>query len=368
MSLAAPTKHHIKLSTREASPELLKIRREKVEKNEASLSDESSFGSDDNKVYGENLADFFNTQFVGQMSVGTPPQEFTVMFDTGSSNIWIPTVACNNFECKTYKRFNPHASSTAKVYNDDSVSIAYGIGEIKGILMQDIISLSGLTIENIDFLGLETMQDMPSNQFDGLIGMAFPALASGGIETFLEYATGEQLMEGGFSMYLNGNDSYLILGGVDSDLGESEFVYYDLISEEYWTISANSISFNGEILQAPLGGIEAIVDSGTSLLVLPPTVINKIKSVIGLESTYFPCTEAQKFPDIVFNIQGTDYKIPSELYVIQEGSTCVLGVYSSKGILENNRQIILGDVFLRAYYTHFDYENGRVGFTPATVN
>merc|ERR1712214_166181 len=86
------------------------------------------------------VKDYKNVQYYGEVSVGTPPQKFSVVFDTGSSNVWVPSLACNN--CRNKKKFAPEQSSSYKSLNGKKFSIQYISGKVSGFWAQDTVYLT----------------------------------------------------------------------------------------------------------------------------------------------------------------------------------------------------------------------------------
>jgi len=109
----------------------------------------------------------------------------------------------------------------------------------------------------------------------------------------------------------------------------------------------------------------AVIDSGTSVIVGPTKLVDELTADIKVKRT---CKGIEDLPDVTFTIDGIDYVLTQEDYVVKvesDGITeCILGIMGSTFPPTFN-YFIFGDVFMRKYYTYFDGNNNRVGFALA---
>ena len=86
---------------------------------------------------------------------------------------------------------------------------------------------------------------------------------------------------------------------------------------------------------------------------------------MGITSGYFSCDKVASLPNITLIFGNYAFPIFPEAFVIQQGISCTLGIITSGGALPAPNAIVLGQMFLRSYYTHFDRGNKRIGFAQA---
>ncbi|XP_051891104.1 pepsin A-like [Pristis pectinata] len=316
----------------------------------------------------EPMINYLDLSYFGAISLGNPPQSFTVIFDTGSSNLWVPSIYCSQKPCMIHHRFNPSQSSTFHT-NDQYVSIQYGTGSMTGILGYDTLRLSNIVVQGQEF-GLSLTEPggfFSYCKFDGILGMGYPSLAAAGATTVFQNMMSQNLIpESLFSVYLSrttgATGSEIIFGGVDSSHFTGPINWVPVTHEAYWQIEIQSVTINGQVV-ACSEGCPAIVDTGTSLLVGPSTPINNIQQGIGATLGYYGqytinCNDMSSMPDVVFTINGYDFPLPASAYTLEVSCS------SGFGITGGNLWI-LGDVFIREYYSIFDVGNNRVGLAKA---
>ncbi|NXP25788.1 PEPA protein, partial [Scytalopus superciliaris] len=316
----------------------------------------------------EPLQNYMDDEYFGTISIGTPAQEFTVVFDTGSSNLWVPSVFCSSPACRNHNRFNPSASSTFLSTND-TLFIAYGTGSMSGVLGYDTVNVAGINVLNQVFGLAETE---PGNffyytPFDGILGLAFPSIASSGATPVFDNMMREKLVDRDlFSVYLSRDSqggSFVLFGAIDPYFTTTGISWIPLSAETYWQITMERVSINGAPA-ACSSGCQAIVDTGTSLLAMPVPAFQTLMNSLGASSNgEISCEAARKLPDLVFHIHGKTFPVPARAYVIRSGGLCSLGFQGMDAPTEEGELWILGDVFIREYYVIFDRASNRVGLS-----
>jgi hypothetical protein len=100
------------------------------------------------------LANYKNSQYVGTINIGNPPQSIEVIFDTGSSNFWITSSRCNDPGCLVHKSYDATKSSTHEKVGT-RVEVEFGSGLIEGVFCKDTVQFGHLTIPQQEFGEIE---------------------------------------------------------------------------------------------------------------------------------------------------------------------------------------------------------------------
>ncbi|XP_059509342.1 gastricsin-like [Stegostoma tigrinum] len=324
----------------------------------------------------EPLLDYMNSLYYGSITVGTPPQSFTVLFDTGSSNLWVPSIYCNSVPCRNHARFNPTQSSTF-TSSGQTVSISYGSGSMSGYLGYDTVNVAGISIPKQE-LGLSESE--PSSNFyyapfDGILGLAYPRLAAGGSTPVFDNMLKDNLLEEPlFSVYLgrdpNSQDGGEVLfGGIDDGLYSGQLQWAPVIQEVYWNIAIQGVLINGNPFFCSQG-CQAVVDTGTAVIAVPyeyfRTLLQEVGASYENDEFVVNCDYIADMPPLTFVINGAEFTLSPSAYVLQDDGYCTVGVEPTylAPPTDDGPLWILGDVFLRSFYSVFDRGNNRIGFAP----
>jgi len=310
------------------------------------------------------ITDYSNAQYYGPVTIGTPPQTFNVIFDTGSSNLWIPSGS--NWQPLNFHSKYKSTKSSTYVKNGTKFSIQYGSGALSGFISQDTVNVGGVDCPKALFAEATSEPGLAFKigKFDGIMGMAFQSIAVDGIQPAWYSAVGDAKL---FGFYLGGTSGVggeMTLGGTDTAHYTGEISYFPVSRAKYWQISVDSFSVGN------LTKVEAILDTGTSLLVVPPAVMTAFGTKVGATSIAggkewtIDCSKIPSLPSLDIMIGGKAFPLEGKDYILQVSGECLLGM-TGMDLSREGLSLILGDIFLRKYYTVFDLGNTRVGLATA---
>ncbi|KAK0143658.1 Cathepsin E [Merluccius polli] len=324
----------------------------------------------------EKLFNYMDAQYYGTVSIGTPQQNFSVVFDTGSADLWVPSSYCVSQACDHHRRFRAF-ESTSFSHDGRMFGINYGSGHLLGVMARETLKVSGVSVLDQEFG--ESVYEPGSTfllaQFDGVLGLGYPALAQIlGRPVFDNMMSENTLEQPVFSFYLtrrSGGEAggELLLGGTDEDLYTGPINWLPVTAKGYWQVKMDSVAVQAVRSLCP-HGCQAIVDTGTSLIAGPTSDIITLHELIGATPTnigeyVLDCSRLSSLPHVTFNLGGVEYILNAQEYVRKEmlgdRELCFSGFQAVDILSPEGPLWILGDVFLSEYYSVFDRGHDRVG-------
>ncbi|KAH9256383.1 hypothetical protein BASA81_005640 [Batrachochytrium salamandrivorans] len=319
------------------------------------------------------IDDFANAQFYGEITVGTPPQKIKVIFDTGSSNLWVPA------KKPLFSRHNLYVNSKSSTYSKNGTlfQILYGSGPVSGYFSRDTVRLGKLAVVDYNFAEVTDQSGLGLayylGKFDGILGLGFDSIVvGGGPSVFSALVESGVLDKPEFAFYLAEEGGELMLGGSNPAHSSGEVTVVPVTAQTYWQVQLQGLSAAG-IPILPFAG-KAIIDSGTSLLAGPVTEVRKLALLLGgipfVNGEYLiSCDKLQSGRKLSFKLGGKWFALDPQDYIIAQVQgdvkICLLGIMGIDIPTPSGPLWILGDVFMRKYYTVFDYGKKNVRISLA---
>jgi len=323
--------------------------------------------------HGVPLSNFMNAQYFTEIELGTPPQPFKVILDTGSSNLWVPSTQCTSIACFLHAKYDSSASSSYKA-NGSEFSIQYGSGSMEGFVSQDTLNIGDLSIKGQDFSEAtkEPGLAFAFGKFDGILGLGYDTISVNHITPPFYSMINKGLLDSPvFSFRLGSSEEdggEAIFGGIDDNAYTGKISYVPVRRKAYWEVELESMSFGDDELELENTG--AAIDTGTSLIVLPTDVAEMLNSQIGATKSWngqyqVDCAKVPDLPDLTFVFDGKPYPLKGTDYILDVQGTCISAFMGMDINIPGGDLWIIGDVFLRRYFTVYDLGRNAVGFADS---
>lgn len=304
------------------------------------------------------------------LTLGTPAQNFNVLLDTGSSDLWVfnvtDTVDCAKDNCEFTGQFNSELSSSYTFLNDDYF-IQYVSGDATGNWGTETLGVGSITLENFQFACASSAEGNT-----GVLGVSVQGSESlqEGQDPYNNFPIALQnagyIDRQVYSLYLDtisSSTGTFLLGGIDYAKFNGQLTVLDLSSSNSLSVDYNSITYNGQQYGS---GNSATLDSGTSFTYIPDDAFQALSKDLhlGALNTNYGLNEISCDSDvsISFNFDGVTIVAPSSQLVINTGNGCVFGIQSND---QSSGYNLFGDTFLRNAYVVYDLQDSQIGLAQA---
>lgn len=289
--------------------------------------------------------------------------------------MWIPSSDCGSIACYLHNKYDHSGSSTYKK-NGSDFAIRYGSGAVEGYISQDTVQIGDIKIKN-QLFGEATQEPglaFAFGRFDGILGLGYDSISVNKIPPpFYEMIAQDLLDEPVFAFYLSDTndkeaESEAIFGGVNKDHYTGELTKLPLRRKAYWEVDLDAITFGKE--SAEFDNMGAILDTGTSLIALPSTLAELLNKEIGAKKGYngqytIECDKRDSLPDLSFTLTGHNFTITPYDYILEVQGSCISSFMGFDIPAPAGPLAILGDAFLRRYYSVYDLGSNSVGLAKA---
>ncbi|KAG7859886.1 hypothetical protein KL919_002591 [Ogataea angusta] len=334
--------------------------------------------SDESASSGHNtpLTNYLNAQYFTEIQLGTPGQSFKVILDTGSSNLWVPSSDCTSLACYLHTKYDHDESSTYQK-NGSSFSIQYGSGSLEGYVSEDTLTIGDLVIPKQDFAEATSEPGLAFafGKFDGILGLAYDTISVNRIVPPIYNAINLGLLDTPqFGFYLGDTSKSeqdggeATFGGYDVSKYTGDITWLPVRRKAYWEVKFSGIALGDEY--APLENTGAAIDTGTSLIALPSQLAEILNSQIGAEKSWsgqyqIDCDKRDSLPDLTFNFDGYNFTISPYDYTLEVSGSCISAFTPMDLPAPIGPMAIIGDAFLRRYYSVYDLGRDAVGLAKA---
>ncbi|KAJ2443439.1 hypothetical protein GGF42_006631, partial [Coemansia sp. RSA 2424] len=329
-----------------------------------------------------NVRDYY---YYGYIGVGNPPQKFSVIFDTGSSNIWVPGQACRSSACVTHRRFDENRSSTF-LAKQQKIQIQYGTGFIAGDIGLDTVQISSAVVLRNQSFALTSLEDktfdMPRSQFDGLFGLGFTGGAEGGVEAPVDTMLREKILKEplfGVKLYSSNNkgNGEITFGTYDKSYRD-KMAWLDVYGDYFWATTMEGIFYGDEPFnylygadkinnlagamtpeQRARASRKALLDTGSSLIYGDPFSLAAMSTRIGADpqSGEIPCSAVASLKPFHFVMGGKPFTMTPSEYIYHDEASDVCEV---QWMPVSEYLWVMGIPFLQSHYSVYNIKDRKI--------